>query len=170
MVQIHSLLLSLEDPYYLQLGAIAQQWAALEYQLQNIIWRAMGLDNKQGRVLTVGMSPDALSGVLRNLPRQWITDDNIKIELKELLNDIKDNIEWRNAFIHGIWTADANKPDDLPWLNYIKSGEERILPRAQQVTPEYLHLFAQTVDALNHRASAILEAIGGVQPPSPEIS
>lgn len=168
MAQIHSLAISLTDPYYTAIGAIAMRWAALEYILQNIIWRAMKLDNKQGRVLTIGMNTQPLTGIIRNPPRRWVTDEKIKADIKSLLEDIDTWVEWRNSIVHGVWTSDPTKPTEAPWLNYMKKGHERLLPSAEQVTPAYMDHIAEAISTLNERALAILNSVGGVQPPSQE--
>jgi hypothetical protein len=169
-VLVQALAFSLTDPYYLHIGAIVHKWATMEYLLQNIIWRAMGLDREQGRVLTIGMGVEVLSGVLRNLPRKWITDQKIKDDLQALLKLVKDHVEYRNYLVHGVWTADLEKKDDPPWLNYMKTGEQRIMPGAEQLSPESLHNFALVIEQMNERARLILQALGGPQPPSPNKS
>lgn len=166
MAQIHSALLSLTDPYYLHMGTALHRWATLEYQLMNIIWAALGLDSKTGRVLTVGMNLPTLSGVLRNLPRRWITDPSISKEIRSICDHIREEVAFRNFLAHGVWSADPNDPNRTPWLNYMKDAKERILPGAEQVSPKLLRQFAERVGKLNHRAEHLLKQIRSAPPPS----
>jgi hypothetical protein len=170
MAMIHSVLLSLHDSYHAPIGSILTKWATLEHQLQAIIWAALDLDNKAGRVLTVGMGSKTLVGVIKNLHRRWVTDPTIKQELNSLANAVREHSEMRNYLAHGIWTIDPINPDDTPWLNYMKDGEHRILPGAEQVTPEQLAEYAKIIATLNERAEEILLKIKDAPPPWPDIS
>jgi hypothetical protein len=165
MAQIHAPIPSLTDDYYVHIGAALHRWATLEYQLMTIIWEALKLDNKTGRVLTVGMNCPTLTGILRNLHRRWVTDKAITSDIRELCNDIKKTVPFRNYLAHGIWTADPKHEKVTPWLNYMKDGDERILPGAEQVTPQMLADFASVVQTLNIRASDLLKRIRSAPPP-----
>lgn len=170
MLLEQTLTTSLRDPYYIHIGAIIHRWATLEYLLQNIIWKAMDLDREQGRVLTMGMGTQAICGVLRTLPKKWVTEKHIQDDLKELLDLVWERKEFRNYLAHGVWTAETGKKDGHPWLNYMKSGDERITPGAEEITPELLRDLAQLVDEMNQKALALLKKLGGPQPPSREKS
>lgn len=166
-MRVGNVLLVLPDEYYTQIGAIIAKWATLEAQMMFIIWRAMGLENEEGRVLTVGMGTQVLCGILRNLPRKWVTDEKLKVALSQLVKFVSDSADSRNYLAHGMWTK---YPDDpLPYLNFMKSGEHRILPGAQAVTPEQLGYFSKSLDAMNQLAAQIAHVLGGnVAPPLPD--
>lgn len=168
MAMTHNVILSLDDRYHAPIGSILTKWATLEHQLQVIIWAALGLDNKTGRVLTVGMGSKTLVGILKNLHRRWITDPTIKQELNLLANDVRKHSEMRNFIAHGIWTIDGNNPADIPWLNYMKEGEHRILPGAEQITPEQLTDYSEVIASLNKTASDLLKKIRNAPPPLPD--
>ena len=53
MAKIYDLPLQLPSRYYAPIGEVIYRWALLEFQMQAIIWRAMGIDNPQGRTLTI---------------------------------------------------------------------------------------------------------------------
>ena len=162
---IHAPLLRLPDTYYPPIGAILHGWATLEYLLKSIIWDALGLDDPTGRVLTVGMNIQPLVGILRNLPRRWVTDPSMTDDIRSLCNDTEEAAKFRNAIVHGVWTADPNDPELIPWLSFMKEGAERILPTTQQIGPDYLCQFAQTVHQLNQRADTLVERIRNAPAP-----
>ena len=158
----------LPDEYNTQIGAIIMKWATLEFQMMAIIWQAMGLDNVEGRVLTVGMGTQALCGILRNLPKRWITDDITKQKVEELVKAVGKSTDSRNYLAHGIWSQ--FKDDPLPYLNFMKQAEHRILPAAQAVSPNELKDFSQHIDQMNRLTTEILHRLGynDVAPPLPD--
>ena len=157
--------MTLPDTYYVHIGAALHRWATLEYMLMTIIWEALKLDNKAGRVLTVGMNVPTLTGILRNLPRRWVTDPTIAKDIRSLCSEIKDHVEFRNYLAHGIWTVDPKDETHTPWLNYMKDGQDRILPGSEAVKPETLRVFSDLVGALVHQAGDILKRVRAAPPP-----
>ena len=169
MARVGYLVHTLPDEYYTQIGAILAKWASLEYQMMYIIWRAMGLENEEGRVLTVGMGTQVLCGILRNLPRKWITQPDVQTAVADLVKFVSEHADSRNYLAHGMWTKFPDDP--APYLNFMKTGEHRILPAAQAVTPEQLRGFSAALDAMNHLASQIISVVGGnAAPPLPDKS
>lgn len=161
-MQTHRLTLSLSDQYYLHIGAVIHRWATLEYLMMAIIWKSMGLGNKEGRVLTVGMGTQVLAGILRNLPRKWITDEAIVKKLKQLTDEVSEHHELRNYLAHGVWTYPEDKAAPrVPFLNFMKSGEHRLLPGGEPVTPEQLAILARSIGELNQLADEIHSALPG---------
>ena len=167
-MQIHSPLSVLPDSYYVHIGSALQKWAILEYMLMTIIWEALKLDNKAGRALTVGMNIPTLTGILRNLHRQWVTDPAITEDIRVLCNDIKEHVVTRNNLVHGIWTADHQAENRVPHLNYMKEAAQRILPHAEAVKPEQLRDFAEIVNILVNRSSGLLTRIRNAPAPMPD--
>ena len=169
MTRIGKVIPKLPDEYNTQIGAIIMKWATLEFQMMVVIWRAMGLDNVEGRVLTAGMSTEVLLGILANLPRKWITDSVIKEELSRLVKAVRDRKNFRNNIARGIWTL--YKDDPLPHLNFMKQGDQRIMPDAQAVTPSDLKGFSISLDQMNQLADQIVRKLGtgDVVAPLPDI-
>lgn len=159
---------ALPDEYNVQIGAIIAKWATLEYQMMTIIWRAMGMDNVEGRVLTVGMGTQVLCGVLRNLPKKWITDELIKQELAKLVKAVNEYVDARNNIAHGIWTKYEDDP--LPYLNFMKQSNHRIMPASQAISPTQLRAFSKTLDVLNQMAAGVVLGLGSGDgaPPLPD--
>jgi hypothetical protein len=127
--------------------------------MRMIIWRALGLDNKEGRVLTGGMGTQVLCGILRNLPKRWITDEGVKKALAELVEFASGRADARNYLAHGIWTEHPEVPG-TPYLNFMKTGEQRIMPAAQAVKPAELEVFGDALDRVNRLAIQIIHALG----------
>ena len=65
--------LRLPTEYYAPIGEVIYRWAQLEYQMHEIIWRSLGIDNKTGRTLTIGMDARTLCGILGTLTKRWLT-------------------------------------------------------------------------------------------------
>jgi hypothetical protein len=103
MAQIHTIPLDIPARHYGAIGQVVAQWARLEYMLQALIWRAMGLDNKQGRVLTVAMPGRALFGALRSLELRWIKDRQTANAIRTLARDAQRLKDERDAIAHGVW-------------------------------------------------------------------
>jgi hypothetical protein len=168
MARVGQVIAVLPDEYYTQIGAILAKWATLEYMMMTIIWKQFGLSNKEGRVLCIGMGTQPLCGILRNIRDNYTpADANVKQGLVELIKFVDDAKESRNFLAHGIWTGFPDDP--LPYLNFMKDKDHRILPAAQAVKPEELKNFSRVLDAMIHLASQIAGKLGAdSSPPSPE--
>ena len=161
-----TVLLSLNDDYYMPIGAILSKWATLEYQLHEIIWAAMRIGLKEGRTLTIGMGMQGTLGVMRNLHRQWVLDKPIQEEIASLAKTVAELSEKRNYIAHGVWMAMGDDANAVPHLTYMKTGAERVLPGAEPLTPSDLHAFALQIQTLNQQAEDILVKIKREQPAS----
>jgi hypothetical protein len=143
-------LLALPKEYYAAIGEVIFRWAQLEYQIQEIIWRAMGIDNKQGRTLTIGMDTKTLSAILRNLPKRWLTTARDKQRANSIALRLRRLGKFRNALAHGSWQfpEGGNKID--AWLHYMK--ENRLMPTAKKHTVQEIQDHANKLRRLNEKA------------------
>ena len=73
MAEIRDFVLNLPHRYYLAIGEFMFRAAQLEVQMQEILWRAINLDNKQERVLTVGTGANTIRAML-----QTVVSDEVK--------------------------------------------------------------------------------------------
>jgi hypothetical protein len=104
-MKIGRVILSLDESYYAPIGEILSKWAALEYTMQVIVWKAIGLENPEGRVLTVGMSGKTPCGIVGNLTRKVILDQDAIKSIKKLTRFMNKNVDFRNRLSHGIEVA-----------------------------------------------------------------
>jgi len=78
MAVVRDFVLNLPQQYYLAIGEFMFRVGQLEVQMQEILWRAIDVDNKQGRVLTVGTAAKTIRSMLQTVVSddargQWIT-------------------------------------------------------------------------------------------------
>src|ERR1051326_189501 len=98
-------IIDLRPDYHLAMGQLLQRWAQLEYQLQEVIWYGMGISEKQGRMLTVGMSMDAIWGTVRNVAKNWIKDPSDQAIAKKISDRMQDFQDARKYIAHGRWQS-----------------------------------------------------------------
>jgi hypothetical protein len=170
MAKLYDLPLQLPPRYYAPIGEVIYRWALLEFQMQAIIWRAMELDNKQGRTLTVGMDARVLTGIFRTLNRRWAAN---KTEIKmigSLAKDVFDLYDDRNNLAHGVWMYPRGGKQSDVWLSYMKPSQNRILPRAEKRMPRQIIATANKIKKLNRRAERLINRLEKRPPSSPEKS
>ncbi len=71
MSRVYVNALKLPVKYYAPIGEFIFRWAQLEYQMQEIIWRSLDIDNPEGRTLTVGMGARALFACKAGADSPW---------------------------------------------------------------------------------------------------
>lgn len=148
--------------YYTAIGEVLQRWAQLEYQMQEILWYGMGLNEKQGRTLTVGMKMHVIMGTLQTATLFWITD---KTDLQEVNILLKGARKWaadRNHIAHGSWQAPPERPDEIR-LHYMKESEDRLLPKAKVIDPHKMRQISDGLRALNVRADKLTRKLRAKQ-------
>ena len=159
MARMNDLPLELPSKYYPAIGETLYRWALLEFQMQAIIWRAMGLDNRQGRTLTVGMKAPVLIGILRTLTLKWAVNKTEIRSIKALATDAQDLADDRNILAHGVWMyPQGGDPSDV-FLHYMKKSHYRILPHAEKKSPRNIKSTATKIRKLNERAERLLARI-----------
>ena len=158
MVILSKLVVQLPAKYYARIGEITFRWATLEFQLQEIIWLVMGLDNKQGRVMTVGMDVTPLVAIFKNLTNRWIDNPTYRQEVNSIGNSIKKLKSWRNAIVHGIWCETISKPHRVD-LHHLYEPHQRLMPEATHLTPSELSAIAADLGHLNARLEALRLAL-----------
>jgi len=158
MPQIHNLPLNLPVRYCSAIGEVVARWARLEIGLQILLWRAMGLDNRQGRVLTVGMPARALFGALRSLKHNWVGDAGTETTIRALVKDAEAAKNERDAIVHGVWGHTKGKPRPLRILR-MKFGDQRVMPRSYPLTPADMTTPAANLKELNKRADGLIRLV-----------
>lgn len=167
MVRIDEAAVNLPHEYYPAIGEFVFRYAQLEYLLNEIVWRCMDIDNKQGRVLTIGSDISVLIGTINTVlgtPR-WVQSNHIKGEAGNILKVVKDNKALRNQLAHGSWQFPKNGSPANVFMHYMKEADDRIVPTAKRLTPETLHKASGKLKATIERAKRLILEIERARPP-----
>jgi hypothetical protein len=158
VAQLDSFPLNLPARHYAAIGQVVAQWARLEHVLRELIWRAMRLDNKQGRVLTVAMPERALFGVLRSLELRWVARHQTAVAIRELARDAQAVKPERDAIAHGVWGRPVGQRRPIR-LHRMRTPGERIMPRGDPLLPADVRAIAAKIRDLNRRADALVRLV-----------
>ncbi len=157
--------LQLPKGYYAPIGEVIFRWAQLEYQMQEIIWRSLGIDNKVGRTLTVGMDARTLAAILGTLTQRWLTTPQEKQAAHSIAKGVRQLSNFRNHLAHGSWEyPKGGKPSDV-YLIYMKEIEQRILPNAVKHKPPKIKENAEKLRELNEKAQKLIHYLDKRQMP-----
>ena len=132
MIRIYSNAPDLPENYYSAIGEIIFRWAQLEHQMQEIIWHAVGIGPKEGRMLTVGMNERTLSAMLSTLSLRWLVNVTEKRMARTIIKGVNHNADFRNQLAHGSWQyPEGGKSGDV-YLHYMRENKQhRLMPLAQ---------------------------------------
>lgn len=156
-------LLDLPDKYYIAIGEVIYRWALLEFQMQAIIWRALDIDNKKGRTLTIGADSKALFGMLRTVNLRWAVNKTEIRMIKALVSDAQDIGDERHILAHGVWVYPQNGKQSNIHLTYMKSSSHRILPKTERLPLRRIKTVATKLRKINERAESLYQRIGARQ-------
>jgi hypothetical protein len=157
--------LQLPEDYYKPIGEFIFRWAQLEYQMQEIVWRSLGVDNKTGRTLTIGMSARTLAAMLRTLTKQWLTHPTEKQWANSIARGVGGLAKFRNLLVHGSWEfPKGGDPNDI-YMIYMKEPDHRILPRAKKHEPPEIIQKTIRLKRLNDTAQKLIYRLDARQKP-----
>ncbi len=165
MIREYDNALRLSAKYYTPIGEVIFRWAQLEYQMQEIIWRALGIDNKQGRTLTVGMGARTLAAVLGTLTKQWISDPTETQMTHSIAKGVRSLSDFRNQLAHGSWQYPKGGRKTDVFLHYMKETDQRILPKAVKHEPTEIKAQAEKLRRLNEKAQDLIHRLDARQAP-----
>ena len=158
MAKIQYLPLNLPVQHYRAIGEVTARWARLEFVLQMLIWRAMGIDNKVGRVLTIRTPAPKLLELISALEHRWIGNRQTVADLRALAKDVKKLYGERNALAHGIWGRFKGRVKPLT-LHRMDGKAGKVLPSGDALTPNAMKETARKIHQLNKRADALLAKV-----------
>jgi hypothetical protein len=158
MAKIQYLPLNLPAQHYRAIGEVTARWARLEFILQMLIWRAMDIDNKAGRVLTLKSAAPKLLDMTRKLEYRWIGDRQTVAALRVFAKDAEALYAERNALVHGIWGRFKGRPKPLT-LHRMDGKTGKVLPTGDELTPNAMLATAGKIHQLNRRADALLSTV-----------
>lgn len=85
------------------IGGVALVWTQLENDLQQILWRLAGLENKIGRCITQHMSFNSLKDAIITVAHESERFNAIAPELERLLKKTDQLRIKRNDILHALW-------------------------------------------------------------------
>jgi len=165
MIRDYANALHLPQEYYTAIGEVIFRSAQLEYQMQEIIWRALEIDNKQGRTLTIGMDARTLSAILGTLTQRWLTNATEKQLAHSIAKGVRGLAPFRNYLAHGSWQyPEGGDPTDV-YLHYMKETKHRIMPKAVKHEPRDIKANAEKLRRLNEKAQKLIFRLDAKQKP-----
>jgi hypothetical protein len=159
MPTVYEIPVDLPSRYYPAMGEIIARCAILENQMRHIIWRASGIDNRLGRVLTVGMEANVLIATVKNLSDKWGGHATIKQGMNSVANQARPLFKERNLVAHGIWGYPIGRKPRI-WRFYrMFEAQDRVMPAAVKKSPKDLAKIAAQLRRLNLRAEELIGSL-----------
>ena len=124
--------------------------------MQTIIWDVMGLDWKQGRLLTFGSDASQIIDIFRGLALNSISNEEIRREINSIAKRADKLNTRRNRVVHGTWGY-KSKPREYR-LFHIANIRQRIRPDTREMRPEDLEAIASDIKALDDRLLSLHQA------------
>lgn len=166
-VVICDFVMDLPHEYYPCLGEFMFRCSQLEMQMHEILWRAMNIGNKEGRVLTIGAGAQTIRGMLSTVTSDetqgmWLSRKRDKIErrliqeIDSLVSRSRDFTELRNRIAHGSWQSPLGDHSDVQLL-FMKEQSEKYLARIDRnIDKAYLYKQCRAIKALNVKAQLLI--------------
>lgn len=105
------------------IGEVMVHWSRLESNLDILLWRMVGVDAEDGRVLTSRTGADIKIQMLRALARRHLAPDPAALtEFNDLLAKIEELKDDRNFIAHATWATLV--PDEVPIGTSIRQKSE----------------------------------------------
>lgn len=149
---------SLPAMYYRYIGEVVFRWTLVEEHMQTIIWHVMGLDWKQGRLLTFGSDASQKIDMFRGLALNSISNEQDQREINSIANRADKLNTRRNRVVHGTWGYKSN-PKDLR-LFHIANVNQRITPKTEKKNANDIKNIASDISNLDARLIALHEDLG----------
>ena len=153
--------IDLPRKYYPAIGEFIFRYAQLEYQMSEIIWRALKIGNKEGRVLTVGTDARVLCATINVIASEnpyvtWVNKTHAQ-EMNSIANDARKLYTFRNLLAHGTWQHPPGKPQEVR-IHFMKDAEVRIMPRLRKdIDDAEIHRKSGKLRSLNVRAEKLIK-------------
>jgi len=157
---------SIPKSHYKGVGEIVARWAMLEHHIERLLWKALNLDNKKGRLLTHSLGTRAKIQMLKTITLRWIASPKEQKEVRAIAKAADRLANRRHAIAHGIWGHPLGKPTQIH-LFYMREGHQRILPQVERIKASDLARVATAVRALDQRIIAATKGltVAGSSPP-----
>ena len=168
MAQFDDPVMDLPQNYYDAIGEYMFRFAQLEYQLHEIVWMAIDLNYRSGRILTIGTDVRVLCGMIQTIRLaeiKWISKARTQ-EMNSIAGHARKQIVFRNTLAHGSWQAPKGDPKHAR-LHFMKEQHYRILPRYDpSLDAAKIFQKAGLLRGLNHRAKKLISLLNSERPSS----
>ncbi len=94
-------------------GALVMQFSFVHFLLEINLWSFLGIDHKNGRILTEDFSFTNLTKKLLRTVEARNPESGVLKELKKALKDLDDINCERNRLVHGFWTFPEDGPPEI---------------------------------------------------------
>ncbi|HEX9192716.1 MAG TPA: hypothetical protein VF871_03030 [Burkholderiales bacterium] len=130
---------------------ILYRWSRLEFQLGNLIVEGFSVPKDTGRALIAGTELNAKCGMLKALTfnERWIKDDELRKEIRNLADEIREKSGDRQDYAHGVFGFDLDGPNAFARYLFKTAAHS---PPSESITPEGLKAVAEEVGAFVARA------------------
>lgn len=144
---------SLPKSCYAAVGEIVTKWAHLEWNLERIIWRLLGMSNREGRILTTGMSARTKIEIIDATAKHYTKDQTIKDAVVAINHRARPLADYRNNLVHGVFGYPGNKSRSLHLIKVAGNKKYRISPKPSKITVKEIAEQAKQISALNADAA-----------------
>jgi hypothetical protein len=161
VVYVDDAAIDLPHGYYEAIGEFMFRYAQLEHQMHQIIWRALKIGNKEGRVLTIGTDAKVLCAMINVITSEnpwitWVQKKALVQEMNSIAGDARKMYPFRNVLAHGTWQHQPGKPQDVV-IHFMKEADVRIMPRRTKVGADEIHQKCGKLRSLNVRAEKLIQ-------------
>jgi len=166
MSQIDTVVTALPHEYCQPIGEFLFRFAQLEYQLQEVIWAALDLGPKEGRILTIGADGKALRQMAKTITGVdlWVKTKQHKQEINMVAEALRKHSEMRNAIAHGSWQSPDGRSSGAR-LHFMKRSENRIVPKYKpSLDDRLIQKWASQLKSANERARKLISNLNAVRP------
>lgn len=165
MVSFEHPAMDLEQEYYSAIGEFIFRYAQLEYQMHELVWFALDIGYKKGRILTIGTDSKVLRGMLATITAtdKYLHIARHKQEINSICGLSKKLYSIRNYLVHGSWqSADASSKNAA--IHEMK--EHRLMPPRSKLRYGDIYQHVSALKQKNALAQRLIVELGGVRPPS----
>ena len=159
--------------YSTEIGRIMTRWAFIEWQLEQITYRIVGVGQKIGRLTIREPRVDAHVTMIADVME--LRKITVSTNLTKLSDGLVQLKSFRDAIAHGIWMKHPSTK--LPVLQYTKGkwsiaampNTKRVVkPQGVPVTIKKLREFVRSFDRAAHTLSKLEKEIAAQLPASPQ--
>lgn len=148
--------LPISDEHFTEIGRLAAYWSQVEYALQKIIWKIVGLPWPECKALTAAQRPETHSEIIKLLiASPMCIEAQTQEALRDIIKRVSELKDPRNNIVHAIWVIDPTTLEPLAMKSRIKDAASSKVP----YTPQDIRAVAERVNQLWQDINNLLEHI-----------
>lgn len=163
-IVINDFVMNLPHEYYPAIGEFMFRCGQLEHQMHNILWAAIDLDPKKGRLLTIGSPVKTMRAMLRTsvspeMRGHWIpnTEKALIQGICSVAQRSKEFTDFRNKIAHGAWQYPVRGKSTNTSLIFVKEQNEKFLARVDtSIDAAHIHAKCARLKSVNLFAKQLL--------------